>query len=194
MTRSVDDTFRTCVEKNPADLSKGLAHWLSTLPRLIEPTYLLAHLDDGVVWGRWSNKRWHYANQVGGPAIGPSLRLVTLQTLRVFNKNAECFLWRGGKGWQQRWLVDSKQGQTQFVGHIDESYMMWGNQSQKLQNKFTLMADGEEGLQHAIPIPFTQPDNTMRQLALQIRHYVTEDQIGFGRIAVSRLYGLTNRS
>src|SRR5947199_5744016 len=74
--------------------------------------WLLAHADDGVIWGRLDGGRLVTSFEAAagdGGALGvcPELRTVTLQQARLFGPAAELLLWRDGGGrWQARLIRD----------------------------------------------------------------------------------------
>jgi len=52
--------------------------------------FALAHADDGVIWGAFTNRQWAWSSGVA-PA-SPELRADAIQQLRLFSANAELFL------------------------------------------------------------------------------------------------------
>ena len=166
--------------------------WLQRQAVVYELQWLLAHADDGVVWGRRDNMQLLTSDSVA-PRISPRLRLETLQTARLFAEHAELLLWRDGEHfWNARVIRDPQPGETaMFTDAIDELTMLWGTDPQLLENNFTLMSDGAQGLRHVVPLPI---DGTFhernRPLRLLVRHYLTENDQGFTRIAASRLVNL----
>jgi len=174
--------------------------WLQTKGVEHRLTWLLAHADDGVIWGKSDGGRLitsYDAAQGNAQAqnVCPPLRLETLQQARLFAKQAELLLWRGGdKTWHARLIRNVKDGDTaEWQDAIDEPQILWGTDPhpQPLQHGFTLMRDGAQGLRHAVPLEvrghFTEQS---RPLRLDVRHYVKEDPTGFTRIVASRLLAL----
>jgi CRISPR-associated protein (TIGR03984 family) len=156
--------------------------------------YLLAHSDDGLIWGKVENGvlvTSHDAAQSTPHAeVSPPLREVTLQTARLFNKNGEILLWRESEtlSWRARMIyaVNDSQEAT-FVEAIDERQLLWGNQVEALSNTFTLLSDSGQGLRHIAPISIAAEALPLR---LRVRHLISEDETGFARITASRLVTL----
>jgi CRISPR-associated protein (TIGR03984 family) len=94
-------------------------------------------------------------------------------------------LWRSQNNWK-----------TRFIGNPDcdcipEEQILWGTHKVKEEGGFTLVADGSEGLHHAVPhtgISFMETEK--RPLRLVVHHYVDYDETGVARIAMSRLVDL----
>ena len=181
---TVDDTF---ADDPPAwVLAQSEAHGL---------TWLLAHADDGVIWGHVEDKQLRLSGEVEHfPQVSPPLRSVTLQQVRLFGPKAELMVWRAGTGWQARLIVD-EDGEP--VKTYDEAHMLWGNARQpESTNDFTLVADGEMGHHHALPLPttgaqFTRHKRPYRPFRLAVRHYLSQDEAsGLLRVNLSRLCNL----
>jgi len=70
--------------------------WLQEAAHLYKLRWLLAHADDGVIWGAvvGNGAATSLALQPGGP----SLSLETLQAARLFSTAAELLVWRDGRG------------------------------------------------------------------------------------------------
>jgi hypothetical protein len=89
---------------------KTLVSWLEEQARNGKLNYLLAHAEDGVIWGRFDNNQLTTAEKVfHQPKFKvdfPSLRLLTLQQCRVFGQNGEVLLWQTGEKLRSR-LVKS---------------------------------------------------------------------------------------
>lgn len=166
--------------------------WLEAQAAIHQCTWLLAHADDGVIWGNAENGRLLTSDNVA-PAVSPTLRLETLQQARLFSEGAELLLWRDGdNAWHARLIRDARPGEkTDWDEAIDEEHMLWGTDAKPLGDDFTLMTDGAQGLAQVVPlnIPGTFSEET-RPLRLALRHYVEEDSTGFVRIVASRLRGV----
>ncbi len=160
--------------------------------------WLLAHADDGVIWGKLKDNRIitsHEATQGNGHArpVYPTLRLETLQQARLFSESAELLLWRDGDNtWQARLIRDAHPDEkTEWDEAIDEEHLLWGTHPDPLNDDFTLMTDGAQGLAHAVPLNISgRFSEEARPLRLAMRHYVKEDITGFVRIVASRLRGV----
>lgn len=168
----------------------GEAHdWLQTKTIEHNLRWLLAHADDGVLWGENRNDQLITSDSVA-PDISPPLRTVTLQQARLFSPDAELLLWRDGdNAWQARLMrLPQNSEPPTYRESIDEHQMLWGTNMQSLEKDFTLLSDGVQGLRHVVPLAVKQPaKKDERPLRLKVRHYLEEDETGFTRIAASRL-------
>jgi len=152
--------------------------------------WLLAHADDGVIWGELRDGQLVTSDSVV-PEVSPPLRAETLQQARSFAIHAELLLWRDGDNrWDARLIRDAAEGEDYaFTDAIDEPQILWGTDPQPLVNGFTLMSDGAQGLRHAIPLDVRGKfDESSRPLRLWVRHYLQDDESGFTRIVASRLF------
>jgi len=193
----------------------NLAIWLKQQvdgQKLSLPVYLLAHATDGVIWGRLdadglvtSHDALHKAEPVGewdtyrvetAQKSLPSLRTNTVQQLRLFNEQAELFIWRDGDGgWNGRWFKDVV-ADGRWSDCFDEPQLLWGTHGTHLPNGFTLLEDGAQGLYHAVPVKVAliedkEANGKLKQsVALTIRHYLDDDEYGQVYTAVSRLVAI----
>jgi len=151
--------------------------WLSDWAKKHALTTLLAHADDGVIWGRMDGGQLSLSGKAF-PDVSPSLRAITLRQVRLFGPNVELLVWRDGDGaWHGRLLDD--RGMDAQGWCFDESQLQWGDHPEDERSGFTLVADGQEGLRHAAPmpkdeIPFGTPG--WRPLRLKVRHYLERDK------------------
>jgi CRISPR-associated protein (TIGR03984 family) len=162
--------------------------WLTAQASAHGLTTLLAHADDGIIWGRVDGGGLHTSHDVFGDAVSPPLRAVTLQQARLFGPQAELLLWRDDGGWQARLAEETPDGE-----HYDEHQMLWGNQRVDGQDGFTLVSEGRQGLHHAPPVNVDAAEfsSDHRPLRLQVRHYLrTDPETGLVQVALSRLLGL----
>ena len=160
------------------DLKKWLAGF--------QLTYLLAHADDGVIWGRFDDGKLTIANQVFTKHDFPKLRLLTLQQCRIFGYQGEVLLWKYGENWQWRFIDDSGKDK------IEERQILWGTHGKK-QGNFTLLWDGSQGLRHAVPFTDVElkDDRLVNPVRLIVHHYIDyDDNSGVARICLSRLVDL----
>lgn len=156
--------------------------------------YLLAHADDGLIWGKvedgiltTSHDAVHGTNYA---EISPPLREVTLQTARLFNENGEVYLWRDADTgtWRARMIYTATDDQeATFVEAIDERQLLWGNEAEAISDTFTLLSDSGQGLRHIAPVAIAADALPLR---LRVRHLISEDETGFARITASRLVKL----
>jgi len=157
---------------------------------------LLAHTDDGVIWGRLNNGCLTTADIEFPDHHFAGLRPSTLQTCRLFGMDGELMLWRTGEGWAARCWRDGR-GDTS-VEYFDEDQILWGTQIEAATDSFTLVSDGINGLLHAVPLAgiasrFSNPAaaDKRRPLRLTLRHYLVEDDAdGVVAINGSRLVHL----
>lgn len=155
--------------------------------------WLLAHADDGLIWGKVEDNGQLVTSDTVAPKVSPRLRRETLQQARLFAEHGELLLWRDGDNqWHARLIRQPANGETPTFTHaIDEPQILWGTDPQPLANGFTLMSDGAQGLRHAVPLIVSGTFNEQsRPLRLWVRHYLKEDENGFTRIVASRLVEL----
>lgn len=168
-------------------------NWLASQAQEYALTTLLAHADDGVIWGQIVGKDLLTACEAV-PQVSPVLRTLTLQQARLFGPDAELLVWQDGDGnWHGR-LIDDR-GQSISGWCFDESQLQWGDHQEGQEVRgFTLVADGQRGLRHAVPlhsaeIPFGEHGE--RPLRLETRHYLEQDENdGMLIVIQSRLTGL----
>ena len=173
---------------------KTLVSWLEEQARNWKLNYLLAHAEDGVIWGRFDNDRLTTAEKVFHKSDFkvdfPSLRLLTLQQCRVFGQNGEVLLWRTGEKLRSRLVRDNPE-----VEKIPERQILWGTHGEKRDN-FTLLWDSSQGLKHAVPfseIELGDRNKLINPVRLLVHHYITYDDNGVARISLSRLVDLTTK-
>lgn len=172
--------------------------------------WLLAHCDDGVVWGfQNSQELWQLSSNVSFPSVkqpvSPALQEETLQQLRLFGEEGELLVWRGDAGLQGRWLQDNdSRSLTDYLKPKDEHYLLLGNRLlDDPVGGFSLVGDAT-GSRHAVPVECSQEDldlgrGAARQgapwaLQLEVRHYLEQNEsTGVVRIAASRLVRVLNR-
>lgn len=177
-----------------------LKQWLTKQAETLQANrlWLLAHMDDGVVWGRWEHGTLSTSNDIA-PAVSPPLRLVTLQQLFFFDDLNEIRLWREEDGWCARRISGKNEpAWSQSEEYIDEAQVLWGTETEAFPdevngNSFTHVRErvANYGMDHVVPIPVTKAQLENRQLKLRVRHYFDYDPLtGEARIALSRLVGL----
>lgn len=166
--------------------------WLEQQAKEYNLEYLLAHAEDGVIWGRFENNQLTTAEKVfRKPEFDvdfPTLRLLTLQQCRIFGKSGEVLLWRSGEKWRSRLVQDKPE-----VEIIPERQILWGTHGQK-RDHFTLLWDGLQGLKHAAPftdVALGEGNKLINQVRLLVHHYINYDDTGVARISLSRLVNLT---
>lgn len=169
------------------------AAWLLAQAQTYGLATLLAHADDGVIWGKVDNSQLKLSGDMF-PQVSPPLRVITLQQVRLFSPQAELHLWRDEQGWQARLVQDEPGAESRYY---DEAQILWGNFHQPESTAdFTLVADGEMGHRHAVPLgtseaQFFRNPHPYRPLRLRVRHYLShDDESGLLRVTLSRLVDL----
>lgn len=185
MTRQIESTLTTLTSMQPPDRGQNVRTWLeSQVAGSTDTFYLLAHADDGVIWGRVEHGTLITAPETD---FSPALRLETLQSARLFNQIGEVLLWRDGEGVLcARTIVEGGGNSTEY---FDENQILWGNQLEVHDEIFTQVSDGVQGFRHIVPLTGFRAEGK-RPLRLTIRHYLAEDNCGFVRVAYSRLVRL----
>ncbi|GBC77431.1 hypothetical protein HRbin08_00909 [bacterium HR08] len=179
------------VESIAVESISDVKAWLQTQAVRYKLKWLLAHADDGVIWGELRNGQLVTSDSVA-PEVSPPLRTETLWQARLFATHAELLLWRDGDNqWHARLIRDALKGETPaFTDAIDEPQLLWGTHGEH-RNGFTLLRDGAQGLRHAVPMELPLgKNNEADPPRLWVRHYLREDQNGFTRIVASRLLDL----
>ncbi|MGB7712164.1 MAG: CRISPR-associated protein Csx19 [Microcoleus sp.] len=188
---------QTSVENLSED---SLKDWLKHQAQNYQLPYLLAHAEDGVIWGHFDIESGTLtsAREVFPECNFPELRLKTLQQCRVFGKAGEVFLWNSNGKWRSRLILESKASELlnkekEQFGLLPEFQILWGTKGQEKDN-FTLLSDGLQGLKHAVPltgINFESDEKKLkRPVKLEVHHYFCYDLDGVARIFISRLVSL----
>lgn len=169
-----------------------LKDWINSQADKYNLQYILAHADDGVIWGHF---RTGYlttsepSNLSNSPS--PLLRVVTLQQCRIFGKSGEILLWKSNNTWQSRFLIDPPDKEH----IIEERQLLWGTHGKKREPEgFTYLKDGSQGLKHAVPfteIELDEDGKLKKSVQLVVHHFIGYDDDGLARIVLSRLVDLT---
>jgi len=184
----------------------ALIGWLEGQPALGKTTWLLAHAEDGVIWGKLVDGRLKLSSQLAESL--PQLRSETLLEARLFGELAEVHLWRVDNGWCACRVEDQMGTGDAF----DEAHRLWGvridlAKAQQLWDKqsngtkagFTLVVEPGAGIAQAVPIEiaaaaFARPGTDFDQyspLVLTCRHYLAYDAMtGEAKIVANRLVNL----
>jgi CRISPR-associated protein (TIGR03984 family) len=194
MKREIINTMATCVAIPMDDFEDDPANWLSQQMQVYEFKYLLAHANDGVIWGRLDVKELITSHDVA-PEHSPPLRTETLQTVRAFAHSGELLVWRDEtSAWMGRLITeveDAPDVTADWTQTFEERQILWGTDTQPRKRNFTVMNDGSQGLVHVVPLTITgRFDEQTRPLRLFVRHYLQEDEYGFTRVNASRLFDL----
>ena len=145
--------------------------------------WLLAHTFDGVIWGRLDASSWQLSS--GLIPGSPQLNHDELLELRLFGETGECYVWRDGANLYCRTIMD---GSGTPFDTYDETCILWGTSSKPAKNGFTILADGSQGLRHAVPFEINIPDGNGRPTWLVMRHYIERHHdTGLARVTMSRL-------
>lgn len=172
----------------PTDtIAANLKDWLETQAQEHQLTYLLAHADDGVIWGHFHQDHLCTSNSVLRES--PPLRIETLQQGRIFGPAGEILLWKGGDSWKAGLITKPD------VERIEEKQLLLGTHGKiHASEGFTVLWDGAQGLKHAVPftqIEFQANQKLAQSLRLLVHHYIEYDQDGLARITLSRLVDFT---
>jgi CRISPR-associated protein (TIGR03984 family) len=175
-----------------------LYNWLQAKAKQYQLQYLLAHADDGVIWGHFDKdgnlttpnlpkELFPNSQELFPKCKFPVLRSHTLQQCRAFGENAEVMLWKIAQDdWKARLIKDDNK--PEYLP--DEHQILWGTQKEGENKGFTLVSDGQQGLRHAVPLIGIPFKNNERPLRLTVRHYIDYDDTGVARIYLSRLVNL----
>jgi len=165
-----------------------LKSWLEEKAKEYQLKYLLAHAEDGVIWGKFQDGTLLTADTAFSKF--PKLNLCTLQECRVFSENAEVMLWKIDIGFKARLIKDDNLEEDKY---IIENQILWGTHKEAEKNGFTLVADGQQGLRHAVPLTDIFFKDNERPLRLTVYHYIDYNDSGVARIDLSRLVNLTSK-
>jgi len=141
--------------------------WLVEQARNLKLHYLLAHADDGVIWGKFDDQ---YNLKLSGEVINAvqvELRAETLQQARIFDKHGELLIWKIANGFSARSVIDAENAEPDCM---DENLILWGTKAER-HGVFSLLIEGEQGLLHAPPAAVDKG----KRLALIVRHYIGYD-------------------
>ncbi len=190
------------------DFERDPSGWLVTQARTHGLRFLLAHADDGVIWGRVDGTVLVTSNgcaptppglrldsappgaaSASGVASPPTREVLqTLQQCRLFSEKGELWLWRSDQGWGARLLLETPDAEASA---LDDLELLWGTSGQPYPDDFTLLSEGRQGLRHAVPYTLIFPYGQRPPIRLRVRHYVDYDETtGEARIALSRLVNL----
>src|SRR6266516_1974469 len=186
MKRDILTTLATCKTVPMVDFANNQTKWLSKQMQDHNLKYLLAHADDGVIWGRLDGEELITSHDVA-PQYSPPLRAETLLTARIFAHAREFLAWRDEAGeWAGRLIAEVPQGATaEWINAFDEQQVLLGTKAKPLERGFALMSEGSQGLFHVVPLNPGQIDEQNRTLRLVVRHYLKADNYGFVRVSAS---------
>jgi len=169
-----------------------LMKWLGARMSRQRP-WLLAHADDGVIWGRYEDDQLITSHDIV-PDISPELRIITLQQAFLFGGRDEVRLWREDDQWLARRINGEKDKEWLDAKEcFNEAQVLWGTEARHIDRdrQFTHVREkSQQGMDHVVPLIVEDADLENRALKLCVRHYFDYDkQTGEARIALSRLVG-----
>lgn len=174
-----DDIQTTLITvSHPGIKGETLLQELEKLSEISDLKILLAHADDGIIWGELRNHKFEFSSS------SPAFREETLQQIRVFGEKGELHLWRSENQWHTRLLVE---GSGEEKESIEQCYLLWGDKVESVENGFSFLCHGSQGLRHAPPLIF--PEKIIRS-GLTVRHYLAEDEAGQMYINMTRLVSI----
>jgi CRISPR-associated protein (TIGR03984 family) len=167
-------------------LDEDLVTWVEQQSSADRP-WLLAHADDGVIWGRRNDDGRLITSHQLASHVSPPLRLLTIQQAFVFGeRGGDVRLWRGEDGWQARLITDASDAES-----IDETQVLWGTEviNNYPDQGFTHVRETrQQGLDHVVPLVVTPHQLAHRQLRLLVRHFIEYNEAtGEARLGLSRL-------
>jgi len=174
--------------------SGNFQKWFETQATVGDEAWLLAHADDGIIWGKLQNGKMVLSDKFS--AISPSLRPKTLQEARLFGEKAEVRLWRDNSEFRSFRIEDYFEvHEANSAEAFDEDYILWGTRIEDRCENFSLMSEGRQGLRHAVPLVLNEDDfkegySYRHPLRLRVRHYLDYDADGKAFIRISRLVKL----
>lgn len=175
--------------ETPPAAPEELREWVKKQMKPQRP-WLLAHADDGVIWGCLFEGNLALSSDVS--PVSPPLRYETLQQAFIFGPAGEVRLWYDDEtgAWVAREITGGN-----GTDDWDVDYLLWGTEvvSNFSAPDFTHIreAQAQPGLDQVVPQPVTSAGLKARKLKLIVRHYLDEDlHTGELRIALSRLVDL----
>ena len=196
------------IKEHPARVTKAaplevkeLKTWMESQAKQYNLQWLLVHADDGVIWGRFDAKDYklntseEVARNIASAvrSVCVTLRLETIQQARLFGESCEVLLFRtGDTEVKYRIIEDVEENKDHdLLEAFDETYLLWGTHGEALENEFTLLTDGAQGLMHAVPIKLSLgKNNETTPPYLLVRHYLNKE--GVAKVIASRLVNLVN--
>jgi CRISPR-associated protein (TIGR03984 family) len=169
-----------------------LVKWLREQASKYKLKFLLAHAEDGVIWGKFQDGNLITADSMFSEFA--KLRQLTLQQCRIFSESSEVLLWQTDEGFKARLIEDEHIDKKEY---ICEYQILWGTHGDKQEPEgFTLLWDGKQGLKHAVPftdIEIEKDGELKNRVCLQVNHYIDYNDAGVARIYLSRLVSLTTK-
>jgi len=171
-----------------------------------DPLWLLAHCDDGVIWGIVEHDalRLPMAFASRADVAIPRPRAVTIQQLRIFGSGGELLVWRNedvdrpsggdGSGWLRgRLLLDQPIDPSRpHTEPKPERWLLFGDslESSGGESAFAVVAERRRRRVQVVPVAEEHLDGRFR-VALNVKHYFECDgESGCVRRAITRLVSL----
>lgn len=152
--------------------------------------WLLAHCDDGVIWGTRRGGGWSLSSGLFG-GVSPPLHADEVQQLRLFGEDREVLLWRGVGGLVGRVLARAQDGDP-LCRPLGAEFVVLGDRRIDGADDFTLVGDAA-GSRHAVPLELAAGAlrDGRRPLRLRVTHHLGRDaDTGAVRVVASRLRDL----
>ena len=156
---------------------------------------LLAHAEDGVVWGKAPVDGALVTSDKVAADISPRLRNETLWDARLFSQKREILIWRDGD-WCAREISETGVKEPAFTEWYDEPQLLWGTHGEHVAQGaviFTRLRDGAQGLRHVFPAKLNLADDGAltgnTKSAILMRHYLAKDEDA-ARVSASRLVAI----
>ena len=201
MSRKISESHPAEIEMN-LNLGFGdrISDWLESMSSAHDFRWMLAHADDGIIWGRFDQGRLVLSSDAAlgdseAEAVCPPLRTITLQRLRAIGQNAEVYLWRDGGEFKGRLIKNrsSSDGSVSSLSRcIDEKHILWGTTARELKDEFSLLTEEGLGIKQVIPLKHNGSLRGDRVTPrLHVRQYLEQDaDTGAVRILTGRLVDL----
>jgi len=178
---------------NDSASNKNIRLWFENQNAVGDEAWVIAYADDGVIWGKLLNGKIETSGSYSSFLdIFPSLRAITLQEARLFGEKAEVRVWREKKEFR---AIRTEDKESERAEAFDEDYILWGTKIEANSGKFSLVAEGRQGLRHAVPLVLSEDDFKEKglpkhPLRLRVRHYIDYDADGKVFVKASRLVKL----
>lgn len=149
----------------------------------VDRTWLLAHCNGGVTWGRLKSDGWVLGSRVF-PDLCPTPQEGQIQALRVFSREAEVYLWPTEQGLVGRLLIQDDADVAPELKPTEEEWLLMASRIIETKGDFTRVGDGK-GSEQALPLILSERVDRVASKwpRLRVRHYFAEDE-GTGRVYV----------
>lgn len=201
-------TLKKIIEVEGFEDGKEIKLWLEEQAKKYGLRWLLAHLDDGVIWGEIRRGGLILSSEIASD-VSPPLRAETLWEIRLFGPAGELYVWREephlakvntlkARLFRDTSAIESTDS-CEHQEYFDEEFILWGTRGKAVENEisFTRMIEGNQGLVHVVPLSGLNGKHVDRNevpfhpLRLRFRHYLQDDkETGFTYIVTSRLCDL----